>query len=511
MKLDAPSVSDLSNMQHTHASAAQGGPVSAADIASGATLSKTDDTNVTLTLGGTVASALLKAISLTLGWTGFLATTRGGTGVDNSTGGTANQFWARPNGATGAATYRAIVAADIPTLNQNTTGTAGGLTGTPAITVAAVTATTVTASDTISSTKVGTVFSAVASNSNAYQVVNITNSAAEGYAQFKLLASTGGVQSNFGIYHAPGSFIRLFSAGTTDPIDIGVNDVRIARVSTTGLAVTGAISATSTATLSAYGAGIATFSAAGVISSTATTGTGSVVQQANPTLTNIVVSHPDSYAQIAINGGAAGDASWLVFSGYPSVGDFALRQAGVLNALIIAKNTGHTTPGADNTQNFGSAALRWATIYAGTGAINTSDAREKTAVRGMSDAEIAAAKDLSKEVGIYQFIASISAKGDKARQHVGMTVQRAIEVMKSHGLSPFNYGFICYDKWEDAFFEHPEITPVEGSEGIEAVEGKAAWVEQTQKAGDRYAFRYDQLNLFIARGFEARLSALELK
>jgi hypothetical protein len=41
-------------------------------------LSKTDDTNVTLTLGGTPATALLQATSLTLGWTGQLSMTRGG-------------------------------------------------------------------------------------------------------------------------------------------------------------------------------------------------------------------------------------------------------------------------------------------------------------------------------------------------------------------------------------------------------------------------------------------------
>ena len=58
----------------------------------------------------------------------IIGTAKGGTGVDNSTGGTANQFWARPNGATGAATYRAIVAADVPTLNQSTTGSAATLT-----------------------------------------------------------------------------------------------------------------------------------------------------------------------------------------------------------------------------------------------------------------------------------------------------------------------------------------------------------------------------------------------
>lgn len=47
----------------------------------GAALTKTDDANVTLTLGGTPTTALLQATSLTLGWTGLLATTRGGTGL----------------------------------------------------------------------------------------------------------------------------------------------------------------------------------------------------------------------------------------------------------------------------------------------------------------------------------------------------------------------------------------------------------------------------------------------
>lgn len=39
-------------------------------------LTKTDDTNVTLTLGGTPSTALLQGVSLTLGWTGTLADSR---------------------------------------------------------------------------------------------------------------------------------------------------------------------------------------------------------------------------------------------------------------------------------------------------------------------------------------------------------------------------------------------------------------------------------------------------
>lgn len=47
----------------------------------GQALSRVNDTNVTLTLGGTPLTSLLKATSLTLGWTGQLAVSRGGTGA----------------------------------------------------------------------------------------------------------------------------------------------------------------------------------------------------------------------------------------------------------------------------------------------------------------------------------------------------------------------------------------------------------------------------------------------
>ena len=46
---------------------------------------------------------------------------------------TANFVLAAPNGTAGVPTFRAVVAADIPTLNQNTTGTAANVTGTVAI------------------------------------------------------------------------------------------------------------------------------------------------------------------------------------------------------------------------------------------------------------------------------------------------------------------------------------------------------------------------------------------
>jgi hypothetical protein len=55
---------------------------------------------------------------------------------------TANFVLAAPNGTAGVPTFRAIVAADIPTLNQNTTGTASNVTGTVAIANGGTNATT---------------------------------------------------------------------------------------------------------------------------------------------------------------------------------------------------------------------------------------------------------------------------------------------------------------------------------------------------------------------------------
>ncbi|WP_422057700.1 hypothetical protein [Sphingomonas sp.] len=49
-------------------------------------LTRTNDTNVTLTLGGSPSTALLAGVSLTLGWAGLLPASRGGTGVNSSTG-----------------------------------------------------------------------------------------------------------------------------------------------------------------------------------------------------------------------------------------------------------------------------------------------------------------------------------------------------------------------------------------------------------------------------------------
>lgn len=70
---------------NTYLGNATGSTAAPSYTAAGA-LTKTDDTNVTLTLGGNASTSLLRDASLTLGWTGTLAVSRGGTGAGTLTG-----------------------------------------------------------------------------------------------------------------------------------------------------------------------------------------------------------------------------------------------------------------------------------------------------------------------------------------------------------------------------------------------------------------------------------------
>jgi len=175
-------------------------------------------------------------------------------------------------------------------------------------------------------------------------------------------------------------------------------------------------------------------------------------------------------------------------------GTFGIVDSTAAATRWTIDSSGHMAPGADNTQNCGTAAKRWAVVYAGTGAINTSDARVKTPVQPLTNAEVCAAMALSREIGTFRFLDAVAVKGDRARLHIGMTVQRAVEIMTAHGLDAQQYGFICYDQWDaDTVQTGPDTFETHGA------------------PGDRWGFRVDELLLFIARGFDARLYALETK
>lgn len=136
----------------------------------------------------------------------------------------------------------------------------------------------------------------------------------------------------------------------------------------------------------------------------------------------------------------------------------------------------------DNRHSCGTAALRWSTVYAATGTINTSDERLKTEFDSVSAAEKRAALKIKKSIGRYQFTDAVDEKGNKARYHFGVGAQTVGQIMRDEGLNPDEYAFYCYDEWQ----AQDEVITPEGNKVSEATE-----------AGNRYGIRYDELAMFI--------------
>lgn len=173
----------------------------------------------------------------------------------------------------------------------------------------------------------------------------------------------------------------------------------------------------------------------------------------------------------------------------------------VRTARWCVDHNGNFVPMGDGGYDIGWGSGRVNNIYAKNGAINTSDGRMKNDVRAMSDPETEAAKAIAKEIGFWTW--KEQADMNDVREHCGLTVQRAMEIMESFGLEPFKYGFICYDKWDEQ--------TVVSEYGPANEDGSENPIYKTIPAGDRYSFRPEELNLFIAKGFEARLSEIEEK
>lgn len=184
----------------------------------------------------------------------------------------------------------------------------------------------------------------------------------------------------------------------------------------------------------------------------------------------------------------AGSVSQLTSFGNVSIRDLSVLKIGYVgleatiagsDTLTITPRTGYGIqvasvffPTTDNSFNLGGASKRWATVYAGTGTINTSDAREKQQINSLSDAEKAVALRLKGLLKAFKFNNAVEAKGDGARIHFGVMAQDVKEAFEAEGLDANNYALFCYDEWQD-------------DEKLNIV------------AGNRYGIRYDELLAFV--------------
>ena len=117
------------------------------------------------------------------------------------------------------------------------------------------------------------------------------------------------------------------------------------------------------------------------------------------------------------------------------------------NTVFVAPASGFA-PAVDNSYVLGSPSFRWTTVYATTGTINTSDARQKQQGRSLSDAERAVAVRVKGLIKTFKFNEAVTAKGDGARIHIGVYAQELADAFAAEGLDATNYGMFCRDELE---------------------------------------------------------------
>lgn len=141
-------------------------------------------------------------------------------------------------------------------------------------------------------------------------------------------------------------------------------------------------------------------------------------------------------------GGVTISTSWV------SGGQGPLIFSNSAGTILTLEGGRHVTPGADNTQNFGSGSLRWKEIFAGTAVINTSDERLKVIREGgdLSDAEYLAWSNVRTIV--YRDKDSFARKADAARLHIGYSWQQIKAAFDTQGLDVSRYGLWCEDPLE---------------------------------------------------------------
>jgi len=195
-------------------------------------------------------------------------------------------------------------------------------------------------------------------------------------------------------------------------------------------------------------------------------------------------------------------------------GDVGLRFDTGASSYIPFNVT--TSSGRDDAIDLGSSSVRFDDVYATNGSIQTSDQNEKQQIASLTDAEITAAKAISKLFKTFKWNDSVAEKGDAARTHSGVIAQEVEQAMTDAGLNAGDYAFFINTTWWETQTDVPAVEADEEN-GVEAQEAytRTDTYDTAEEAPEgaternRKGIRYPQLLSFIGAATEQRLASIE--
>jgi len=105
-------------------------------------------------------------------------------------------------------------------------------------------------------------------------------------------------------------------------------------------------------------------------------------------------------------------------------------------------------PAVDNVYVLGGGALRWTTVFATTGTINTSDENDKEQIADLSVKERAVGLKIKSLIKTFKFRDAVAKKGAGARIHCGVIAQDVAAAFVEQGLDPNKYAVFCSDTFK---------------------------------------------------------------